>query len=75
MGRGVEGRNKCEKLNLGVLVDEKNYKNYFVLTRELVHSYDSSKWDRFPYFARVIREVDLTQVEGGTMFSSSVKFR
>ena len=58
-----------------VLVDEKNYKRYFVLTRELVHSYDRDKWKRIPYFTRVIRKVDLTQIEKGTKFSNNVKFR
>ena len=64
-----------DEWQIPVLVDEKDYKKYFVLTRELVHSYDRSKWDRVPYFARVIRKVDLTQIEKGTKFSNRVKFR
>ena len=64
-----------QEWHIPVLVDEKNYKRYFVLTRELVHSYDCNKWKRFPYFTRVKRKIDLTQIENGTKFSTSVKFR
>ena len=58
-----------------VLVDEKNYGNYYVLTKELVHSYRDGFWEKPFYFTRVIRKVDLSEVENGMKFSNSVKFR
>lgn len=57
-----------------VLVDEKDYGKYYVLTQELVYSYRTGFLETPPHFTKVKRKIDLTQVENGTKFSSYVKF-
>ena len=64
-----------QEWQIPVLVDEKNYSKYYILTKELVHSYRESLFDKPFYLTRVVREVDLRDVENGMKFSASVKFR
>lgn len=54
-----------------VLVDDSNYGNYYVLLRELIFSYFVRK---VAYFTKVVREVNLSEIENGKEFSIFVNF-